>query len=90
MAPDFNNNESNSWTTEEAAKWCGVPERRLHGWLAQGLLPSIPIGKPHVQKLRDGTRRHRRVYKWIVPRKAFVAAWENFKPVKARRRRTVA
>ncbi|MGA7239446.1 MAG: hypothetical protein WBY44_27440 [Bryobacteraceae bacterium] len=83
-------NESNSWTTGEAALWCGVNERRLHGWLAQGLLPAIPVGKPHVQKLRDGTRRNKRVYKWIIPREAFVAAWRNFQPLKPSRARTAA
>ncbi len=82
--------ESNSWTSEDAARWCGVNERILHGWLAQGLLPCIPVGRAHTQKLRDGVIRRKRVYKWIIPREAFIAAWKNFQPVKPRRARTAA
>ena len=84
-------NESNSWTTEEAAAWAGVPERRLSGWLSQGLLPAIPVGRAHVQTLNGGKLRRRSCNRWIIPKKAFIAAWEHFQPVKKiRRARTAA
>jgi hypothetical protein len=89
MSPNPNN-ELNVWSTEEAARWAGVNERLLHDWLSRGLLPAIAVGKPHTHKMKDGTRRHRRVYKWLVPKQAFIKAWENFRPVKVARRRRPA
>lgn len=66
------------WNTKQAASFIGIPERRLSKLFALGLLPAIPIGNAHTQKLVGGIKRHRRVNKWVVPAKAFIKAWENY------------
>ena len=70
--------EPNVWSPHQAAQWAGVPHRRLLDFFHDGLLPAIPIGVSQTQKMQGGRKRKRRVSKWIVPRLAFIKAWENF------------
>ncbi len=70
--------QPNTWSSQQAAEWAGINHRLLLDFLDRGLLPGIPVGKPQIQRMSGGTKRRRRVGKWLVPTKAFIAAWENF------------
>jgi len=67
-----------TWTAREAAEWAGVPYRLLLDWLAAGLFPVLPMGKPQKQQMPGGKRRIRRAPKYLVPREAFMRAWSEF------------
>jgi hypothetical protein len=71
--------EPNTWNSQQAAEWAGIHHRLLLDFFHRGLLPAIPVGPSQNQKMGRGKkRRHRRVGKWIVPREAFIRAWQNF------------
>jgi hypothetical protein len=69
----------NTWTVKMAAAWAGVPERTLYRILRDGLLPCIAMGKKQVQNLSTAKsgKRVRKCYRFVIPRAAFVKAWEN-------------
>ena len=50
----------------------------LSDFFDRRLLPAIPVGPGRTEVLKDGVKRRRRVGKWIVPREAFIRAWQNF------------
>jgi hypothetical protein len=81
--------EPNRWSSKEAASWAGIPHRTLLDLFNARLLPAIPVGGPGTQILKNGTTRRRRVGKWIVPREAFIRAWQTFsvQPIETERRR---
>jgi hypothetical protein len=70
--------QPNTWTSEEAAEWAEINHRLLLNFFHRRLLPAIPVGGAVTQKMAGGKRRHRRVAKWIVPREAFIRAWQTF------------
>jgi hypothetical protein len=76
----------NSWSLAQAAVWADIKPRQLADLLAQGVLPGLPVGGPHVQKLAGGVRRKRRCWRWIIPRESFQNAWRTFAPQPQRRR----
>lgn len=82
----------NTWTPKQAAEWAGIPYRLLLEFLAEGLLPAIPVGPPKTQAMPGGKKRNRRVAKWIIPREAFIRAWQNFtvREPRPRRKRNAA
>jgi hypothetical protein len=82
--------QPNRWSTKEAADWAEVPHRTLLDLLNEGVLPAIAIGRTRTEVLKDGTKRRRRVAKWIVPREAFIHAWQTFSGPNKRRTRRVA
>jgi hypothetical protein len=69
----------NTWSAKMAAAWAGVPERTLYRMLRDGLLPCIPMGETQVQKLSTAKsgKRVRKCYRFVIPRVAFMKAWEN-------------
>jgi hypothetical protein len=71
--------QRNTWTVGQAAEWAQVPTRTMYKLLRDGVVPSIPMGACQTQQLpgaRDGKRR-RTCYRYLIPRAAFVKAWEN-------------
>jgi hypothetical protein len=70
--------EPNTWTPQQAAAWAGINYRVLLDFFHQGLLPALPVGRAHNQLMTGGKKRRRRVGKWIVPREAFIRAWQSF------------
>lgn len=88
MGPVPESNEPNVWTAAQAAQWAGLDVRQLHDLFADGVLPAIPVGHPHTQKLPGKLTRHRRTNRWAVPRIAFIAAWQTFKGTPLKKRRT--
>jgi len=69
----------NTWTVAMAAEWAGIPHRTLYRLLRAGVLPCIAMGDLQEQKLSKAKngKRVRKCYKFIVPRAAFMKAWEN-------------
>ncbi len=61
----------------------------LLDFLDRRLLPAIPVGSARTEILKDGVKRRRRVGKWIVPREAFIRAWQTFtvsdQPIRGKR-----
>jgi hypothetical protein len=78
--------EPNTWTPKEAADWAGVNYRLLLDFFHRGLLPAIAVGAAQNQRMPSGRKRRRRVGKWVVPREAFVRAWQTFTVPRARAR----
>jgi hypothetical protein len=69
----------NTWSVKIAAAWAGVPERTLYRMLRESMLPCIAMGDVQQQRLptaRSG-KRIRRCYRFIIPRVAFMRAWES-------------
>jgi hypothetical protein len=69
----------NTWTPAIAAEWAGIPLRALYRLLREGAVPCIPMGDTQNQnwpKGRNGKRK-RTCYRFIIPRVAFVKAWES-------------
>jgi hypothetical protein len=79
--------QPNRWTTQEAAAWAEIPHRMLLDLLNEGVLPAIAVGPPRTEVLKGGTKRRRRVGKWVVPREAFIHAWQTFAGPNKRRTR---
>jgi hypothetical protein len=74
------NSLPNTWSVKEAALWCGIPERSLYRLLRAAVLPCIAMGDLQEQKLpkaRSG-KRVRKCYRFVIPRVAFMKAWEGF------------
>jgi hypothetical protein len=70
----------NTWTVQQAANWAGLSNRTLYPMLRAGLVPSIQIGDEQTQSLpnaRTGERK-RKCYRFVIPRVAFMKAWESF------------
>jgi hypothetical protein len=70
----------NTWSVRTASKWAGVPQRTLYTLLKAGKLPCIAMGDMQVQEMaaaKNG-RRVRRCYRFVIPARAFVKAWEGF------------
>jgi hypothetical protein len=69
----------NTWTVKETARWAGVPERTLYRMLRAGVLPCIAMGDMQEQKLSKAKsgKRVRKCYRFVIPRVAFMKAWEN-------------
>jgi hypothetical protein len=85
--------EPNSWSTRRAAEWANVNERVLSDLFERRLLPAIRVGAAQDQRMANGKKRKRRVGKWIVPREAFIRAWQTFTVPDqgtSRKRRTAA
>lgn len=70
--------QPNTWTSQQAAEWAGINHRLLLDFFDRGLLPAIRVGPPITQKMAYGKKRRRRASKFVVPRLAFIRAWENF------------
>ncbi|MGA7235936.1 MAG: hypothetical protein WBY44_09660 [Bryobacteraceae bacterium] len=69
----------NTWSVKEAALWAGVPERTLYRLLRKGIVPCILMGERQTQdwpSAHDGKRR-RACYRFLIPRQAFMTAWET-------------
>lgn len=69
----------NTWSVRMAALWAGVPERTLYRMLRKGIVPCIPMGERQTQEwpsAHDGKRR-RACYRFLIPRAAFMKAWES-------------
>jgi hypothetical protein len=87
---DFN---KNTWSVRMSATWAGIPERTLYKLLRAGVLPCIAMGDLQEQKLARAKsgKRVRRCYRFVIPRVAFMRAWENIgKPDKGRIGNTAA
>jgi hypothetical protein len=84
--------ELNVWTPKQAAEWAGISYRQLLKLLHEGLLPAIPVGPRQTQKMGGGRKRVRQLAKYIIPRVAFIAAWESYSTPSStpRRRRRAA
>jgi hypothetical protein len=74
----------NTWSVRMAAAWAGVPVRTLYRMLRAGMMPCVAMGESQTQKLSRAKlgKRERRCYRFIIPRAAFVKAWENLGSVK--------
>jgi len=83
-------NEPNTWTPQQAAAWAGISYRLLLDFFDRGLLPAIPVGVAQNQRMPSGKKRRRRVGKWIVPREAFIHAWQTFTVPTEPRKRSAA
>lgn len=71
--------QRNTWTVVMAAEWAGIPTRTLYRLLRDGVVPSIQLGDPQEQQwpsAHDGKRK-RACYRFLIPRQAFIRAWEN-------------
>jgi hypothetical protein len=69
----------NTWSVKTAALWAGIPTRTLYRMLREGMLPCIAMGDLQQQRLskaRSG-KRTRKCYRFIIPRAAFMRAWES-------------
>jgi hypothetical protein len=76
---DIDFTTKNTWSVKEAARWAGVPERTLYRLLRKGIVPCIPMGERQTQEwpsAHDGKRR-RACYRFLIPRVAFMKAWES-------------
>jgi hypothetical protein len=73
---DFN---KNTWSVRTAAVWAGIPERTLYKLLRAGVLPCIAMGDIQFQNLKTAKsgKRVRKCYRFVIPRVAFMKAWEN-------------
>jgi hypothetical protein len=69
----------NTWSVKVAARWAGVPERTLYRMLRENIVPCIAMGESQVQKLSTAKlgKRMRKCYRFVIPRVAFMRAWEN-------------
>jgi hypothetical protein len=74
----------NTWSVRMAAAWAGIPERTLYRLLRAGTVPCIPMGEGQIQKLSTAKsgKRVRKCYRFVIPRAAFVKAWENLGSVR--------
>jgi hypothetical protein len=69
----------NTWNVKMAAAWAGIPERSLYKLLRASALPCIAMGDIQFQNLPKAKsgKRVRKCYRFIIPRVAFMKAWEN-------------
>jgi excisionase family DNA binding protein len=77
--PNSELQERNTWTPRMAAEWAGVPLRTLYRLLREGVLPCIRVGDSQVQRWPNAHngKRKRACFKYLIPRQAFIKAWEN-------------
>ena len=64
------------WSVQEAAAWSGIPLRTLYRLLAEGIAPSVPVGK---RNRRSGVR-NRACFRYVIPRAAFQRWFEAGAP----------
>jgi hypothetical protein len=69
----------NTWSVRMAAAWAGIPERTLYRLLSAGAVPCIAMGDSQIQHLSTAKsgKRVRKCYRFVIPRAAFMRAWEN-------------
>lgn len=69
----------NTWTVAMAAAWAGIPQGTLYRLLREGIVPCIRMGAAQTQRFstaKNGTRE-RSCYRFVIPRVAFMKAWET-------------
>jgi hypothetical protein len=71
--------EKNSWSPAEAAEWANIPLRTLYRLLAEGKVPSLPMGDAQTQAfpLARSGKRKRACFRYVIPRVAFIKWWES-------------
>jgi hypothetical protein len=69
----------NTWSVRMAAQWANVPTRTLYRLLRARTVPSILMGEAQTQSFAPAKsgKRARKCYRFLIPRVAFMKAWES-------------